>query len=438
MQDFKDALLAFTSTALRQGRTGVVMLVEEIQDVDVMSLSVVGRAWQELQSEAADQPFAMFTAGLPSSPSWVTRAATFLERADMHEVPPLPADGTRLALTNLAAQRGVSWDRQALEAAVLYSAGHPYVMQLVGDNVWKAAGRPEPGAVLTMEHVMTATISATTGMGGLFRARWDRASAKEQQVLAAIARTGHDKPVTRRDIEASTGMDHSELGMQRTRLIDKGLIGSPTRWMLAFTLPGFGAWILAHLDESPQSVPSRAELLQQLQQLHAQLQAMGPPESPNAGGLQTSAGLDWQPGQEIVPGLERRGDAFTIGRRRRTTTGVCPVSAFVANVYGVYAIRTPVPNRGTENRRPIMVTPTDRGTEALGESDSIHFTARQSLYDETVTDEDGTRYTGAVRHSTLYVALQESTDGLVVSLETAFAAATAASRRFGDEGYATR
>lgn len=189
MQDFKDALLAFTSTALRQGRTGVVMLVEEIQDVDVMSLSVVGRAWQELQSEAADQPFAMFTAGLPSSPSWVTRAATFLERADMHEVPPLPADGTRLALTNLAAQRGVSWDRQALEAAVLYSAGHPYVMQLVGDNVWKAAGRPEPGAVLTMEHVMTATISATTGMGGLFRARWDRASAKEQQVLAAIART---------------------------------------------------------------------------------------------------------------------------------------------------------------------------------------------------------------------------------------------------------
>lgn len=113
-------------------------------------------------------------------------------------------------------------------------------------------------------------------------------------------------------------------------------------------------------------------------------------------------------------------------------------SAFVANVYGVYAIRTPVPNRGTENRRPIMVTPTDRGTEALGESDSIHFTARQSLYDETVTDEDGTRYTGAVRHSTLYVALQESTDGLVVSLETAFAAATAASRRFGDEGYATR
>jgi len=159
----------------------------------------------------------------------------------MHEVPPLPADGTRLALTNFAAQRGVLWDPQALEAAVLYSAGHPYVVQLVGDNVWKAAGRPEPGAVMTMEHVMTATISATTGMGGLFRARWDRASAKEQQVLAAIARTGHDQPVARRDIEASTGMDHSELSMQRTRLIDKGLIGSPTRGMLAFTIPGFGA-----------------------------------------------------------------------------------------------------------------------------------------------------------------------------------------------------
>lgn len=32
-----------------------------------------------------------------------------------------------------------------------------------------------------------------------------------------------------------------------------------------------------------------------------------------------------------VPGLERRGDASTIGRRRRTTTGVSS-SAFVANV----------------------------------------------------------------------------------------------------------
>jgi len=28
-----------------------------------MSLSVVGRAWQELQSEAADQPFAMLQLG---------------------------------------------------------------------------------------------------------------------------------------------------------------------------------------------------------------------------------------------------------------------------------------------------------------------------------------------------------------------------------------
>ncbi len=92
--------------------------------------------------------------------------------------------------------------------------------------------------------------------------------------------------------------------MQRTRLIDKGLIGSPTRGMLAFTIPGFGAWILAHLDESPQSIPSRAELLQQLQQLHAQLQAMGPAESPNAGELQTSASLDWQPGTETQPAAE--------------------------------------------------------------------------------------------------------------------------------------
>lgn len=85
-----------------------------------------------------------------------------------------------------------------------------------------------------------------------------------------------------------------------------------------------------------------------------------------------------------------------------------------------------------------MVTSTDRGAEPLGESDAIYFTAPQSLYDETVTDEDGTRCTGGGRHSTLYVGLQESADGLVVSLETAFAAATAASRRFGDEGYATR
>lgn len=72
-----------------------------------------------------------------------------------------------------------------------------------------------------------------------------------------------------------------------------------------------------------------------------------------------------------------------------------------------------------------------------GRAGEIYFAAPQSLYDQVISDEDGDRYVG-LRHSTLYVALGETSEGLVVSPETAYAAAAAAAGRFGDEGYGTR
>lgn len=72
-----------------------------------------------------------------------------------------------------------------------------------------------------------------------------------------------------------------------------------------------------------------------------------------------------------------------------------------------------------------------------GHAGEIYFAAPQSLYDEVISDEDGDRYVG-LRHSTLYMALGDTSEGLVVSPETAYAAAAAAAGRYGDEGYGTR
>ena len=186
----------------------------------------------------------MFAAGLSHTADVVTRAVTHAERFAYRPLRDLEAHETREVLTSPAAALGVSWATDALESVVERAQGYPYFIQLYGDEVWRAAGNPGAGARLTSEHVAKAQEQVHVDLTELYRSRWAKATAREREVLTAMAGSGVG-PVARADIARALGVPTTALSVARQSLLDKGIVDAPAHGMLEFTVPGFGAYVLS-------------------------------------------------------------------------------------------------------------------------------------------------------------------------------------------------
>lgn len=222
--------------------SGLVILIDEIQSADAEGLRTLAYTWQHLQAEGADVPAAVYTAGLPNAPDIVASAVTFSERFAYRPLLALKQADEEYALVIPARELGVEWDRDALDAAVTIARGYPYVVQLIGDAAWSAAGRPDPGARITVAFVAAGRGLMEDDMEALFRARWAAAPPRERRFMAAMAGLG-DGPVRRADIAARLGERSERLSMPRARLIDKGFIQAGERGTVEFTIPGFADFV---------------------------------------------------------------------------------------------------------------------------------------------------------------------------------------------------
>lgn len=117
-------------------------------------------------------------------------------------------------------------------------------MQLWGEAMWTAAGSPDPEGVLGADHVEPAGLVVAEDMAALHRARWSKASPKERELLAAMARLGGED-VARADLAAALGTTSSALSGPRQSLLDKGIVQIAGRGLLSFTAPGFAEHVLS-------------------------------------------------------------------------------------------------------------------------------------------------------------------------------------------------
>lgn len=237
-------LVTRTTESVRQDadRKGLVLLVDELQAADADSLRTVAYAWQELQATDRPVPAALLTAGLPHTPDVITAAVTHAERFQYRPMRDLAPHETREALTAPAAALGVSWAMDALSTVVERAQGYPYFVQVYGEELWRAAGNPDPGEWLTAEHVEAAQEHVDVDLTELYRTRWAKASPREREVLTVMA-ASQERLVARRDIAAKLGVETTALSMARQSLLDKGIVDSPQHGMLAFTVPGFGRYV---------------------------------------------------------------------------------------------------------------------------------------------------------------------------------------------------
>lgn len=247
-RDFEEILNTVTKN--RDRTPALILFVDEIQSADPAGIRTLATAWQHFQAEAPDLPVAVFAAGLSNAPEHIASAVTFSERFAYRPLEMLSIGAMVAALRDPAADVGVSWTPPALERATSLAAGYPYSVQLYGDAAWTAAGRPDPGGTITLEHVEQARGIVDRDMNALFAARWSATTPAEKKFLVALSwlQEGVDG-VERAAIAAARGVTTTSLSDVRSQLLEKGLIQTEGHGRLRITIPGFVQYIREQEDD---------------------------------------------------------------------------------------------------------------------------------------------------------------------------------------------
>lgn len=231
------ALAATMLVAMRQG-AGLVLTLDEAQLATRQELAAFAAVLQEHMPD--DWPLVVIVAGLPSLRD-PNRSVTYLERGEWQELGLLAPADARRALTEPAQESGRPMDDAAADVLVEASGGYPYAVQLYGHHAWRVStGRPR----ITVTHARQALDAARHELeDGLYVSRWNDASRREQDYLAAVAalivRTGE---ATGPQVAAELGKAQTQVSYLRDRLLKKGTLYTEGPRLL-FLTPGMAQWV---------------------------------------------------------------------------------------------------------------------------------------------------------------------------------------------------
>ena len=152
----------------------------------------------------------------------------------------LSESAARSALVGPAAAAGIGYDEEAARQIVAESAGFPYFIQEYGRELWNFA---ESSPIELADLDGARDIVKDTLARNFFGTRFEMATDTEQKYLTAMASLG-DGPYPVAAIARAYGVDDQrKVSVHRESLIQKGLIWSPRRGQLDFTVPLFGEYL---------------------------------------------------------------------------------------------------------------------------------------------------------------------------------------------------
>lgn len=233
-------------TAAREEGIGVVVVIDEMQELTSEQMSAVCRSCH--RAGQSGLPWFVVGGGLPNLPTRLAEAESYAERLfDYRSVDRLADADAIVALEDPAAIHDVAWEADAEQFVLDESRGYPYFLQQFGKSVWDAAAGPD---TITLED---ATIGIAEGQQqldvGFYSSRWERATRAERELLAAMApddgRPSRIADVTRRLGKA----DSRSLGPARANLINKGIVYAPEHGMIAYTVPGMADYVRRRTEE---------------------------------------------------------------------------------------------------------------------------------------------------------------------------------------------
>jgi hypothetical protein len=243
--DLPELFTALGSTASDLG-VGVLLLVDEMQEVPAQELRALNSAVHELGQGADPRPVVLVGAGLPSLPEMLSKATSYAERLyEYLEIGPLARAAAHDALVVPAAALGVQWTPDALARLDSFSHGYPYFVQTGGKYAWDYAAE----SPITAADVEAGLVQARREVdAGLYRARWQRATPNQRLIMRAMSDLAGDSPLSMATVAETLGKERNELSVPRDQLIKKGLIYAPSRGLIAFTVPGMAEYVSRQPD----------------------------------------------------------------------------------------------------------------------------------------------------------------------------------------------
>ncbi|HEX3391452.1 MAG TPA: ATP-binding protein [Solirubrobacteraceae bacterium] len=241
---------------LAENETGLLITLDEIHHHQKNELREFGAIVQHAFREARELAFA--AAALPAAIDDLLSDSvlTFLRRADRHHLERVEEDAVREALREPILKAGRSLAPPALETMVAATQGYPFLIQLIGDQVWrKATGEGEidlPSANVGIE-------AARRRLGQLVHAP-ALAEASDIDKSFLLAMSADDGPSQIRDVQTRLGVDKNYASQYRLRLIALELVEPAGHGRLDFALPYLRDYLREHAASLGLTLPtSRAE-----------------------------------------------------------------------------------------------------------------------------------------------------------------------------------
>ena len=185
------------------------------------------------------------------------RKSTFLQRLAVHKVDPLSQQEARRGLREPILTHGGLIGDDALDTASSAVAGHPYMLQLVGDKMWRAAGGP--GKPITVSHATQAVAEADESLQDhLFAPTWQSLSDTDRRFLAALAALAesHESPRAAAVCEKAA-IGKTSASAYRRRLLLSGMVRPGGRGRLKLAHPAIGPWLRRSIAAGSLRVPER-------------------------------------------------------------------------------------------------------------------------------------------------------------------------------------
>jgi len=217
---------------LNEQGIGLLITVDEMSlDTDEVKTLVV--AFQHFVRER--RGVALIMAGLPQKVSQLLRddSISFLRRAFQHRLGSIDDNEVRLSIKRTVEITGRKIDSAALTYATEAAEGFPFMIQLIGYQMWR-------------QNPNQTTITLTDAEEGVRAARVDlermildqsyrELSTKDIEFLTAMLEDDTYSSIS--DIASRMNVSPKYAGEYRRRLIEQGIIGEAGRGKVAFEIP---------------------------------------------------------------------------------------------------------------------------------------------------------------------------------------------------------
>ena len=214
--------------------SGVFISLDEVHRDEMNELKPFFHAIQQCFRRGA--PVAFVAAGLPSSISSLLNenVLTYLRRAERFSLGELSEPDIRAAIVEPIARGGRRITPSALDLATAATAGYPYLVQVVGFELWQV--EPSDPVIDLAAARLAATRARRTAQRLVLEPTLADLSPADRAFLRAMAHDDSD-PTAIADIMARLGATRDHVNKYRSRLISAQVIEPAGRGLLRFAIP---------------------------------------------------------------------------------------------------------------------------------------------------------------------------------------------------------